>query len=239
MSTMNVDMNQTVGELVAEQPGRSRVFERFGIDYCCGGKRTLRDACQEKGLDCQDVQRALATVTASSDAPVDWTTRPLTELADHIEQTHHAYLRRELPRLGQMVRKVAAVHGECHPWMLEVDGVFAGLAGELDSHMMKEEQVLFPLIRAMERDGAAGDSGCGQGIGNPVAVMEHEHDDAGRALERMRELSSDYTPPAEACNTFRAVLDGLRELEQDMHQHVHKENNILFPRAMELERQNA
>lgn len=228
----------TVGDLVTQRPSRSRVFEKLGIDYCCGGKRPLAELCEEKGLDANLILTVLlASETDAAADEDDWSQSSLTKLADHIEQTHHAYLKRELPRLGAMVRKVAAVHGVRHPWMLEIDGVYAGFAAEMESHMLKEEQMLFPMIRCLE-SGEAGPAGdCGPGIGNPVRVMEHEHDDAGRALQRMRDLSDGFTPPADACNTFRAMLDGLAELEVDTHRHVHKENSILFPRALERENQ--
>lgn len=227
-----IDTHSTVGQLVADRPARSRVFQELGIDFCCGGRKTLDQACRSRGLDPQRVLRELlACEDETSRQAVNPVAMTLGELADHIEQTHHAYLRVELPRLVAMVRKVAAVHGDKHPWMLEIDGVFAGLAAELNSHMLKEEQMVFPLIRAIERREPGGDLA----VDAPIQVMEHEHDDAGNALARMRQLSDGYTPPADACNTFRAMLDGLRELEADMHQHVHKENNILFPRAIEAQ----
>ncbi|MEX2670734.1 MAG: iron-sulfur cluster repair di-iron protein [Phycisphaeraceae bacterium] len=232
--TNSPTIETTVGELVTQRPSRSRAFERLGIDYCCGGKKPLAKACADKGLDPAMVLNVLLATEDGESRPAekDWSQASLTELADHIEQTHHAYLKRELPRLKTMVRKVAAVHGEGYPWMLEVDGVFAGFAAELESHMMKEEQMLFPLIRALESGELPANGVNGSGIDKAIAVMEHEHDDAGHALERIRKLTDGFTPPAEACNTFRATLDGLRELESDMHRHVHKENSILFPRAM-------
>lgn len=233
MSALMTD--RAVGQLVAERPARSRVFEKLGIDYCCGGKKSLEDACRDKGLDARTIAALLeASEGAPATAEVDPQAMSLTELADHIEQTHHAYLRRELPRLAMLVRKVAAVHGHRYPWMLEVDGVFAGFMAELDSHMMKEEQILFPIVREVERGNRSAGSHCG-GLANPIRVMEHEHDSAGNALAAMRRLTDGFTPSADACNTFRAMLDGLAELERDMHQHVHKENNVLFPRALELE----
>ena len=239
-TTHTPTLETTVGELVTQRPSRSRVFESLGIDYCCGGKKPLAAACKNKGLDAGTVLSMLLATEADADEKnEDWTGLGLNELANHIEQTHHAYLRRELPRLGAMVRKVAAVHGSHYPWMLEVDGIYAGFAAEMESHMLKEEQVLFPLIRRIDSGdtGAAGE--CGPGIANPIRVMEHEHDDAGQALSRMRELTSGFTPPIDACNTFRAMLDGLAELEADTHRHVHKENNVLFPGALEKEKQTA
>lgn len=231
-------IDTTVGELVTQRPGRSRVFEQLGIDFCCGGKKSLADACAAKGLDADTVLTTLLAAEANTSSDeTDWSRASLTALADHIEQTHHAYLRRELPRLGTMIRKVAAVHGDRYPWMLEIDGVYVSFAAEMEAHMLKEEQMLFPLIRRLERDDSEATAGIRRaGISDPIQVMEHEHDDAGRALMRMRELSNGFTPPPDACNTFRAALDGLAELEQDTHRHVHKENSILFPRALELER---
>lgn len=237
-----LDTSITVGQLVVDRPSRSRVFQQLGIDFCCGGKKPLEEACRAKGLDPNTVLRTL--LAGESNAPgadhtVDAAKMTLAELCDHIENTHHDYLRHELPRLHQMIHKVAAVHGGNYPWMLEVLEVFVPFTQELTSHMMKEEQVLFPMVRGLQsgKTGLAGH--CGGTVANPIHMMEHEHDAAGDALRRMNELTHGYTPPADACNTFRAALDGLRELEQDMHQHVHKENNILFPRAIELEQRLA
>ncbi|MCC6681461.1 MAG: iron-sulfur cluster repair di-iron protein [Phycisphaeraceae bacterium] len=231
-----IDIHTTIGELVAERPSRSRVFQHLGIDFCCGGKKPLADACRDKGLDAQTVlQMLLAGEQAAGSQDVDAAKLSLTALCDHIEQTHHAYLKQELPRLEPMIAKVAAVHGDRYPWMRDVAAVFGPFMQELSSHMMKEEQVLFPMIRAMEAGETQAACHCGGTIANPVRMMEFEHDDAGEALRRMRELTDGYTPPVDACNTFRATLDALHELEQDMHQHVHKENNVLFPRALALE----
>ncbi|MEX0655832.1 MAG: iron-sulfur cluster repair di-iron protein [Phycisphaeraceae bacterium] len=231
-----IDINTTVGQLVADRPSRSRLFEHLGIDYCCGGKQPLAVMCQKHGLDADTVVKLLAATELEADKldTRDWTQASLAELAGHIEQTHHAYLRRELPRLSAMVEKVATVHGPSHAWLIELRQVFTGFVQELSAHMLKEERVLFPMIRQLEAGQANAAEHCG-GVGNPVRMMEHEHDQAGDALAKMRELTAGFTPPEGACNTFRAMLDGLAELEHDMHQHVHKENNILFPRAMELE----
>lgn len=232
MTTISTpSIETTVGELVAQRPGRSRVFQQLGIDFCCGGKKSLAEACGAKGLDPSTV---LTTLLAAEQGAVsderNWMGESLTSLADHIEQTHHAYLRQELPRLSAMVRKVAMVHGDRYPWMREIDSVFIEFAGELLAHMTKEERIVFPMIRALET-GQNNDSS----LSGPIQAMEAEHDGSGDAMKRMSNLSSGYTPPADACNTFRAALDGLAELEADMHQHVHKENNILFPRALALE----
>jgi regulator of cell morphogenesis and NO signaling len=224
----------SVGDLVAQRKGRSRVFERLGIDYCCGGKRPLSEACASKGLDAGAVLATLlATEEGGTSDQRSWASASLTELADHIEQTHHAFLKRELPRLATLVHKVAAVHGDRHPWMHEFEAEYGRFAAELQTHMDKEEQTLFPLIRSLERGEWDSAVDGGQAAADSFGMLESEHEDAARSLARLHELSGGLTPPADACNTFRAMLDGVRELEIDLHEHVHEENNILFPRATE------
>jgi len=231
----SLDTQRTVAELVTERPARARVFERHGIDYCCGGHRPLVEAAVERGVVTASLLAELAAVEAECEAEtIDWSQRSMTELADHIEQTHHEFLRTELPRLTMLVDKVANVHGAAHPWMIQIRTIFGGLCAELDSHMMKEEQILFPICRQLEQPGARAAFHCGS-VRNPIRVMEHEHDNAAQALEAMRELSSGYTPPEGACNTFRVVLDSLAQLEGDLHRHIHKENHILFPKAAAAE----
>ncbi len=233
MTTLNAET--TVGALVSERPARSRVFERHAIDFCCGGKRTLDEACRKKGLDPVLVLAELEAVDVGPRHdginPSDMT---MTELADHIEQTHHVYLREELPRLTGLTQKVASVHGDKYPWLEEVKNTYADLAAELEPHMRKEEQVLFPMIRELDRATSSPEFHCGS-VGAPIQAMEHEHDNAGLALRRLRELTTDFTPPPQACNSFRAMLDGLATLETDTHEHIHKENNVLFVRAGEAE----
>ncbi len=213
-----------VGDLVAERPGRSRVFAALGIDFCCGGKKTLRDACAERQLDAGAVLASLADVAPLADEP-SWTEAPLGALCDHIQSTHHAFTRAELPRIAGLLEKVARVHGVRHPEMIEVSSTFAAFAAELATHMDREERGLFPAVRENE-------AGPAVDLAPPILVMTRQHDEAGAALARMRELTRGFTPPADGCNTFRAALGGLAELEADLHTHVHLENNILFPRAL-------
>jgi regulator of cell morphogenesis and NO signaling len=235
MVATNNKLEITVGQLATERPGRARVFEAFGIDYCCGGKMPLSQAIREKGLDQNTVLRVLETFDDQTpQTERDWSTASLTELADHIEQTHHAYLKSELPRIEFLVNKVASRHGDHMPTLVELAKVFNLFKADLELHMHKEEGVLFPICRRMETSQSLQRSHCGS-IQTPIAVMIREHDDAGEAMARMRKLTNDYTPPADACNTYRATFDALREIEQDMHRHVHKENSILFPKAAELE----
>jgi regulator of cell morphogenesis and NO signaling len=235
MTATALSTQDTVGQLVAQKPSRSRFFEKLGIDYCCGGKRSLADACAAKGLDANTILAVLEVADQQSEGGlVDAASMSLTALCDHIEATHHAYLRTELPRLAFLIKKVAGVHGGEDSRLVQLDDVFTAFVEELRSHMMKEEQVLFPIIRKIELYSGPQSFHCGS-VNNPIAVMEHEHDNAGAALAKMRALTDDFTPPAHACNTYRAMLDALAQLEADMHQHVHKENNILFPKASELE----
>jgi len=226
----------SVGQLVAERPARARAFEKLGIDYCCGGKRPLEEICREKNLDYANVVRQMDSVdTSSAGNERNWSSASVTDLCDHIEQTHHAYLKQELPRLELLTTKVAERHGDKRPALREVREIFMSLKEEMDSHMAKEEHILFPLCRKLDVADALPTMHCGS-IGNPIEVMMREHADAGDALARIRTLTDDFTCPADACNTFRAMYDSLHQLERDMHQHVHKENSILFPKAVRLEK---
>ena len=229
-------VTDTVGSMVARQPGLSRVFEQVGIDYCCGGKIPLDQACRQKGLDPQQLLIQLEiTAAAAGPADVDAAAMSLAGLADHIETAHHIYLKSELPRLDALTQKVATVHGAHDARLAQIRDIYAGLAGELTRHLLKEEQILFPMIRQLTASPTLPAFHCGS-LANPIRQMEMEHEQAGSALAKMRELSDGFTPPDRACNTYRAMLDALAHLEQDLHQHVHKENNILFPQAVDLEK---
>lgn len=221
-------IDRTVGELVAERPGRSRVFQFFNIDFCCQGKRTLHEACTLKGVAIEDVIEQLEAETADPAAPaINPAELPPAELVDYIIEQHHGFLRRELPRLHAMAERVAQVHGGHTHSLVEIFDVFVRAESELTSHMMKEEQILFPAIVTMSQ---------GERItielDGPVSCMIHEHEEVGNALSRMRELSNDFQPPAEACNTYRALFAGLHDLEEDLHRHIHLENEVLFPAAI-------
>jgi len=221
---------RTVGELVAERPGRSRVFQSFQIDFCCQGRRTLGEACAGKGVSLDDVVAQLeAELSDKSPSGSNPAGLPPHELAEYIVATHHAFLRREFPRLRAMSERVAHVHGEHTPSLREVFKVYCGLESELYSHMMKEEQILFPAVSAMSR----GESGPVQ-LDGPIACMIHEHDDAGQAMGRLHELTGGYQPPVDACNTYRALFAGLADLEHDLHRHIHLENSVLFPAAQKM-----
>ncbi len=232
-----IDPQTTVGALVTERPARSRVFETLAIDYCCGGKKPLSEACAKRGLDPQAVIELIQEADdegGRSEDMIDADALSLTDLADHIEREHHAYLRSELPRLDAMTEKVYRVHGEAEPRLGEVRRAFCALRDELTSHMMKEEQILFPLVRQLEQSDDPVSLHCGT-IADPIRQMEAEHEHAGDALATIRTATDNFQPPDWACNTYRAMLDGLAQFERDMHVHIHKENNVLFPKALALE----
>lgn len=227
---------KTIGQLVAEYPLRACVLEQYGIDYCCGGKATLEDACSAKGLSVDELIEKVMDADRKQVQPgeQDWTKASLKSLIDHIISTYHQPLRHELSRIAQLAEKVARVHGDKHSEMIEVRNIFNRFKAQLELHMQKEEMVLFPGIASMEATGTPQIFGCGGGIEHPISVMNQEHDDAGEALCAMRRLTHDFEPPEDACNSFKVLLFSLAQLESEMHQHVHKENNILFPRALDL-----
>jgi regulator of cell morphogenesis and NO signaling len=229
----------TVRDIALEQPTSIRVFEKLGIDYCCGGRKPLAQACEEHSLDLQTVLTALESAAQGTQAaPPEWASASLESLCQHIVTTHHEYIRRELPRLWQLAQRVVTRHGDIHPELVRIQQLIRTTGEDLIQHLAKEEQILFPSIINMERNlSSCGPRslGCLGSISTPVRVMMAEHDAAGDALAEMRRLSHDFTPPAGACPTFCGYYQALAEFEQDLHQHVHLENNILFPGAIEME----
>lgn len=222
---MTISTQSTVGKVAAEYPLATRVFARHDIDYCCGGGRPLGEVCAKKGLDAQNVIAEIEKeIAATPFTPERWDTAPLNEVIDHILFAYHRPQLEEIRRLEAMVRKVVSVHGDKDPARLnELLRVYLTLEDELIEHFAKEEQVLFPMIR--QGHGAMADG--------PAQVMMMEHDDAGAALKRIRELTDSYQAPADACTTWRALYHGLEAFEESLHQHIHLENNILIPRALE------
>jgi regulator of cell morphogenesis and NO signaling len=237
---MQVSIDQLVSEVAAQSPGAIRVFERHRIDYCCGGRKPIAEACAEIGIDPAVLARELGAAASSpSERDPDWTTAPLRDLTAHIVNRHHGFLRRELPRLADRLEKVMSVYGDKdRATLAPLPALLASLDAELDLHMRKEERMLFPYIESLEaaretgRPVPAAPFGA---VANPIAMMEDEHDAAGDLLRRMREATDGYAIPSHACITYRALFGGLRELEQDLHLHIHLENNILFPRTLALE----
>ena len=224
----------SVGQLVAEHPELACVLEQFDIEYCCGGKMALYESCKQQGASLEKVLDAL-NLALHKEYPLteqDWTKASLSELIEHIVSSYHEPLRKELPRLAGLAEKVAKVHGNNHPEMVNLFRVFKTFREQLELHMQKEELILFPGISSIEAGANPKSFGCGGGIEHPIEMMSQEHDEAGEALATMRKLANDYVLPKDACDTFKILLHSLAKLELDMHQHVHKENNILFPRAL-------
>jgi len=223
---------RSLAELVTSAPGAARVLERFGLDYCCGGQQRLGDACASRGVDSAAVLEALAALAPEPEP--DWASMPPDRLVDHLEATHHAFLKSELPRLGALAEKVAGVHGRRHPELEETRATFEALRADLEPHLLKEERVLFPMIRELAAPAALPVFHCGT-LRNPISVMRVEHDRVGDLLARLRALTGGYQTPADGCASYRALFEGLAELEADTHLHVHKENNLLFPAVLALE----
>ncbi|HEX6864530.1 MAG TPA: iron-sulfur cluster repair di-iron protein [Thermoanaerobaculia bacterium] len=235
---MNITPDTRIADIAAQNPATIRVFQRFGIDFCCGGKRPVGEACSERQVTFGELQRELETAGEASATEIPGADAKLGELVRFIVDRYHADLRTELPRLSQMAAKVLDAHGARHPEMADLAMTFRGLKEELESHMMKEERVLFPYVEKLEALAADGQRLSSSPFGSiqaPIGMMEHEHDIAARALARLREITNAYTPPADACNTFRGLYHGLAELEKALHEHIHLENNVLFPRATKLE----
>jgi regulator of cell morphogenesis and NO signaling len=239
---MPVATEKTVRELALESPSTTRVFEKLGIDYCCGGNRSLEEACRAANLKVDQVLESLAKADQTQLAGQkdrDWQTEPLAALIAHIQQTHHVYTREEIERLGPLFDKVCSVHGKNNPELLQIRETFQGLAHELSTHLMKEEMILFPYILKMETAFADQEPLARAPFGsieNPVSMMEHEHDSAGAALRAMKNASNGYSAPPNACVSYQTLYKALAAFEADLHRHIHLENNILFPRAVAMEK---
>jgi regulator of cell morphogenesis and NO signaling len=237
---MAMAASKTVGEIVAETPSCAREFEALGIDYCCGGKQTLTEACKQLNVSVEEtlarLQKSAAQATSAEDK--NWKALPLADLIAHINSTHHVFVRSECPRINALAAKVVGVHGKNHPELLAVQEIFAALAEELQVHLMKEEQILFPYILRMEESVTAGEMAPPAMFGtvmNPITMMMREHDGAGDALRSLRANTGDYKVPEDACVSYRTLYQAMQDFEKDLHQHIHLENNILFPRATAME----
>jgi regulator of cell morphogenesis and NO signaling len=235
---MNITPDTRIADIASQNPATIRVFQRFGIDFGCGGKRPVGEACSERQVTFGELQRELEMAGEPSANEIPGADAKLGELIRFIVDRYHADLRKELPRLSQMAAKVLDAHGVRHPELADLATTFRGLKEELDSHMVKEERVLFPYVEKLEALAADGQRLSSSPFGSiqaPIGMMEHEHDIAARFLARLREITNAHTPPADACNTFRGLYHGLAELEKALHEHIHLENNVLFPRATKLE----
>jgi regulator of cell morphogenesis and NO signaling len=238
---MQVQENKTVRELVSANPQAARILESFGIDYCCGGEKSLAEACSVAKVKMVEVAEALEKPQPAGNDR-DWQKASLGELAGYIVEKHHGFTRQEIQRLTPLIAKVVGVHGENHLELEQIQSLFRGLAQEMTMHMMKEEHMLFPYIEQLE---AAVNKGCQPAppmfgsVRNPVQMMMMEHDSAGQILHEIRESTVNYALPADACMSYRMLYSALQEFEADLHQHIHLENNILFPRAIEMETKGA
>lgn len=228
---MTVQASTTLAELVIEDSRRARVLERFGIDYCCNGHRSLSDATAEADLDLDEVSKALDLPAVSADEPTK--SAQQADLAHDIIDTHHAYMWEEMPRLQALVEKVYRVHGDRHPELAKVHELFNKALAELDPHMTKEERSVFPAISRLEKTGSLGSFGP---LAGQIDDLVQEHTVVGDLFKEINTVTGGYAVPEDACGSYRAMLDGLREMEIDLHEHIHKENYILFPGALELER---
>ncbi len=240
---MRITEEATVGEIAAAEPSSIRVFEALGIDYCCGGKRGLAEACSRIGTPVEEVISRItqAEHDAHAPAPAAWAQARLSAIIRHIVDHHHAYVRNETPRIGALLEKVVSRHGKSHAYIGEIQNLFLAATQELENHMLREEQVLFPHIVRMEDAAAAGlplPPAFFGSVAMPISHMIAEHDDAGALFASISQLAGGYVPPEAACGTFQALYHGLHEFERDLHEHVHLENNVLFLRAIALERGN-
>lgn len=239
METLNRKALKQIGEFVAQDYRTAAVFTKYKIDFCCNGGRSIEEACEKKGLDSNQLLEELeAVLSTKTDQTIDYKSWPLDLLVDYIEKKHHRYVEETIPILSQFLDKLCRVHGERHPELLKVNELFIASAGELASHMKKEELILFPFVKKMMKAKLNKSSILAPHFGtveNPISMMIHEHDNEGERFRQIAELTNNYTPPTDACNTYRVTFAMLDEFEKDLHLHIHLENNILFPGALKLE----
>lgn len=236
VSATPFDPQTRIGDLVLDQPATMRVFEALNVDYCCGGHRSLAEACAHAGLGLPEVQAALAALAGAPAADIDpgaWRDATLAALMAHLEATHHAFTRAELGRIAPLMEKVLRVHGEHHPELARIDVCFRAMAADLGPHLDKEEQILFPYVRSLEAGQPA--SCCFGTVANPIRAMQNEHEQVGDILRELRILTRDYLVPEDACGSFRSLYLGLASLEADLHLHIYLESHLLFPRAVAME----
>lgn len=240
---MNIQTNQIIGELVAKDYRAASVFKKYGIDFCCQGNRTIHDACTVKNIDANSVVSDINEILASKQSDnIDYASWPIDLLADYIEKKHHRYVVEKTAEIKPYLDKLCKVHGDRHPELFEIKEHFNASADELAMHMKKEEMVLFPYIRNMVKalkDNTSLQTPHFGTVQNPIRMMMHEHDVEGERFRTIEALSNQYTPPQDACNTYSVTFALLKEFEQDLHLHIHLENNILFPKAAKLEDQLA
>ena len=237
---MNITKQKTVADVVTENIKAAHIFKKYGIDFCCGGGITLEKACLKNEVDYTQLQKELEIVDDQVSAAYDYNRWDLSFLIDHIVNIHHTYVEENITLLKQYAGKVANVHGGNFNEVIEINRLFLEVANELTAHLKKEELILFPYIKKLakaKKENTTPTPSHFGSVNNPIKMMENEHENAGSIFKTIATLSNNYTPPKEACNTFRALYAKLQEFEQDLHQHIHLENNILFPKAIQLEQQ--
>ncbi|HEV2175594.1 MAG TPA: iron-sulfur cluster repair di-iron protein [Terriglobia bacterium] len=236
---MNINSETAVKEIALSNPAAKRILEQAGVDYCCGGSKSLHDACAQSSVSAEEIlNRLRENVEKVGPADENWASAPLGELTRHIVEKHHRFVREAIPRMRALLAKVKGRHGASHPEIGEIERHFLDLGHEMTMHMQKEEMILFPYIDALERSTAGNETlepPFFQTVRNPIQAMMKEHDAAGDLLRAMRDASRGYLLPADACMSYRELYEGLEAFEADLHTHVHLENNILFPRAVEME----
>jgi regulator of cell morphogenesis and NO signaling len=233
-----INSETTVREVALQAPQSTRVFEKLNIDYCCGGNQPLAQACATAGVDVGDVMEMLAGVSETNETDLALQDASLPELITHIVETHHVFTKSEMDRLQSLADKVLNAHGGNHPELIHLSELLLQLCSDLKPHMFKEEQVLFPYIVAMAQAAEHNQAGPFAPFGtvnNPIRMMMREHDTAGQILRELRALTSDYKVPPDACISYQTLYQALENFEKDLHQHIHLENNILFPKALKLE----
>lgn len=237
---MKITQNTTIGEIVAHDFRTAALFSKLGIDFCCRGNRTIEEVSQKKGLDATQLQRELDEILQKTESgSIDFKSWPLDLLTDYVEKTHHRYIEEKTPVLLAFLHKLCKVHGERHPELFEINRLFTESAQDLAAHLKKEELILFPFVRKMVNARITGKKFERPQFGtveNPIEMMKHEHDTEGERFREIARLTNHYTAPADGCNTYRTAFLMLEEFEQDLHKHIHLENNILFPNALALEK---
>jgi len=241
METIHKDSKKQIGQFVADDFRTAAVFSKHGIDFCCNGDRIIEDVCEKKGIEVNQLLNELqAVLNTASNQSIDYKSWPLDLLADYIEKKHHRYVEEKIPVLRQFLHKLCSVHGGRHPELLIINEHFTASANELTSHMKKEELVLFPFVKRMiaaKQENTTVQSPQFGTVQSPISMMMQEHDNEGERFRKIAELSNNYNPPADGCNTYQVTFAMLKEFEEDLHLHIHLENNILFPGAIKLEQQ--
>ncbi|SDG62851.1 iron-sulfur cluster repair di-iron protein [Winogradskyella thalassocola] len=241
METLQKNTQKEIGQFVADDFRTAAIFSKYKIDFCCQGNRTVEEACDKKGIDSNQLMDELNHVLNSKGGEtIDYKSWPLDLLAEYIEKKHHRYVEEKTPILRQFLDKLCKVHGERHPELFKINELFTASSGELASHMKKEELILFPFVKKMVKaklENSAVQSPQFGTVENPIAMMMEEHDNEGSRFREIDALTNNYTPPADACNTYKVTFAMLEEFEKDLHLHIHLENNILFPEAIKLEQQ--